>query len=401
MLIHWRLSGFYFYYFAFVGVASPYFGQYLQHLGFTALEIALLVSQMQLMRIVAPNLWGWLADHRLPRLAIIRLTAVLAALAVLTFYAVSGFWAWWFALGTMAFFWSASLPLFEGLTLDKLKASNGDYSRIRLWGSVGFIVAVSTAGWLLDRLPITSIRGMLLGMLVGVMAFALLVRDPLARHRTSSGSPLWPVLKTRRVAALLTACFAMSAAHGAFYLFFSIYLAGLGYSQTSIGLLWSLGVVAEIVVFLYMRALFGRFSTRYILVACFAAAVLRFLLTAWCAEIVGLLILAQLLHALTFGAFHAAAIQAINRWFPSGCQARGQALYSSLSFGAGGLLGGLLAGSIWDAAGGSVAYTTSALFALLGGMLIFSGIAPGDDDHSSQPGAGGRTSPGNCIPDDN
>ena len=385
MLTTWRLSGFYFFYFAFVGVSSPYFGQYLQHLGFSAFDIALLVSQMQVMRIVAPNLWGWLADHGGRRLGIIRLSSVMASLVVVSFYFVSGFWGWWVALGAMSFFWSASLPLFESLTLDKLKVLGGDYSRVRLWGSVGFIVTVSSAGWLLDRLPIDSIRGMLLAMLVGIMIFALLARDPFARHAAPIRQPLWPVLKTRRVAALLGACFAMSAAHGAFYLFFSIYLAGLGYSQTAIGLLWSLGVLAEIGVFVYMAPIFRCFSTRDILLACFAAAVLRFLLTAWCAEWLFCLIFAQLLHALSFGACHSAAIQSVNRWFPAGCQGRGQALYSSLSFGAGGLLGGLIAGAIWDAAGGAIAYTTSAGFAVLGGGLVMAGIASADDQVSDRP----------------
>jgi PPP family 3-phenylpropionic acid transporter len=393
----WRLSGFYFFYFAFVGVSSPYFGQYLQHLGFSAFEIALLISQMQLMRIVAPNVWGWLADHGGQRLGIIRLSSALAILAVTSFYFVAGFWAWWIALGAMAFFWSASLPLFESLTLDKLSRHGGDYSRVRLWGSVGFIVTVSGAGWLLDRLPLDSIRGMLLAMLVGIMAFAWLARDPFAQRPAARREPLWPVLRSPRVAALLAACFAMSAAHGAYYLFFSIYLAGLGYSQTAIGLLWSLGVLAEIGVFLFMAPLFRRFSTRHILLACFAAAVLRFLLIAWSADVLVLLILAQLMHALSFGAFHSASIQSVNRWFPASCQARGQALYSSLSFGAGGLLGGLVAGALWDAAGGPVAFTVSAGFALLGGGLVLAGIARADDAGPEAPPLAGLS----ILPDDN
>ena len=400
MLTTWRLSGFYFFYFAFVGVASPYLAQYLQQLGFSAFEIAVLVSQMQLMRIIAPNLWGWLADHGGRRLSIIRLTSWLSLLAVVSFYFVSGFWAWWIAIGAMAFFWSASLPLFEGVTLDQIKANGGDYSRIRLWGSVGFIVTVSAAGWLLDRLPLDSIRGMLLALLFGLLVFALLVRDPFAPHPSADREPLWPVLRSRRVGTLLAACFAMSAAHGAFYLFFSIYLAGLGYSQTAIGLLWSLGVVAEIVVFIFMAPLFRRFSIRSILLACFAAAVVRFLLTAWAAEWLLLLILAQLLHALTFGAFHSAAIQSVNCWFPVGCQARGQALYSSLSFGAGGLLGGIIAGAIWDVAGGPVAYTVSAFFALLGGLLVLQGISRADELVGDDPAVlSGRIAP--VLPEEN
>ena len=226
---------------------------------------------------------------------------------------------------------------------------------------------------------------MLLVMLIGILVFSMLTRDPFSHQASLIRVPLWPVLKSRRVAALLASCFSMSAAHGAFYLFFSIYLAGLGYSQTAIGLLWSLGVVAEIGVFLFMGPIFRRFSTRDILLACFVAATLRFLLTAWCAEWLFGLIIAQLLHALSFGACHSVAIQSVNRWFPAGCQGRGQALYSSVSFGAGGLVGGVIAGAIWDQAGGAIVYTTSAGFALLGGILVVVGIYVADDAAPGNP----------------
>lgn len=391
----WRLSGFYFFYFAFVGVSSPYFAQYLQTLGFRAFEIALLISQMQLMRIVAPNVWGWLADHGGSRLSIIRLTAAMAALSVTGFYFIGGFWAWWGVLGVMGFFWSASLPLFEALTLDRLKQSGGDYSRVRLWGSVGFIVAVAGAGWLLDRLPIEHIRAMMLAMLIGILGFALLASDPPLPHASGGRVTLWPVLRSRKVATLLLACFTMSAAHGAFYLFFSIYLAGHGYSQTAIGILWSVGVLAEIGVFLFGGPYLRRYSTRAILLACFVSAALRFSVTALAPENIWLIVFAQALHALSFGAYHSTAIQAVQRWFPVGCQGRGQALYSSLSFGAGGLLGGLLAGAIWEGGGGGTAYLVSAAIAILGGLLVTIGIGVEDDVESTARG------PETLVLDDN
>lgn len=374
MFTTWRLSGYYFFYFAFVGVSSPYFGQYLQRLGFSAFEIALLISQMQLMRIVAPNLWGWIADHGGQRLSIIRLSAAMAILAVGSFYFVAGFWAWWIALGAMAFFWSASLPLYESLTLDKLKEAGGDYSRVRLWGSVGFIVAVSGAGWLLDRLPIDSIRGMLVAMLIGILLFALLTRDPFAQRPRPARSPIWPVLRSPRVAALLGACFAMSAAHGTFYLFFSIYLAGLGYSQTAIGLLWSLGVLAEIGVFMAMPRLLRHVSLRSVLLASFALAVVRFLLIGWTADSPFLLLFAQLLHGATFGAYHAGAVAVLTRWFAPQQQARMQGLYGSLSFGAGGMIGGLISGESWGSLGAGMTYTLAAFFAACGWVLIWRGL---------------------------
>jgi len=129
-------------------------------------------------------------------------------------------------------------------------------------------------------------------------------------------------------------------------------------------------VIAEIGVFFFMARLLRRFSLRQVLLASFAAAVLRFLLIGWGVDSLSVLLGAQLLHGLTFGAYHAAAIAAINRWFPGRCQARGQALYSSLSFGAGGLLGGLVSGWTWDGLGNAATFGIGALFAVCGLVLV-------------------------------
>ena len=142
--------------------------------------------------------------------------------------------------------------------------------------------------------------------------------------------PVATVIRQVHVKALFAACFAMSAAHGALYVFYSIHLSDHHYSKLLVGCLWSLGVLAEIVVFFFMVGLLHRFGLRTILLVSFAAAAVRFLMIGWGVEWLPVIVLAQLLHGLTFGAYHAAAIAAVNRWFPGRCQARGQALYCLL-----------------------------------------------------------------------
>ena len=136
-------------------------------------------------------------------------------------------------------------------------------------------------------------------------------------------------------------------------------------------MLWSLGVVAEIVVFLLMPRISQYFSLRAILLFSFAAAVLRFLLMGWGVQSVAVMVFVQLLHGLTFGAYHASAIAAVNRWFSGKSQGRGQALYSSLTFGAGGLLGALISGWTWDDWGAGWTFSLGAIFALFGFLLIW------------------------------
>ena len=370
-LPYWRLSGYYFFYFAFIGAFSPYFGLYLQSLNFSAWDIGLLMSQMQLMRLFGPNLWGWLADRFGWRVNIIRLAGVIGLAGFTAFFWLEKLPGMLVAMAVLAFFWSAALPLVETLTFDHLREERGRYSRIRLWGSIGFIVAVMLTGAVLDLAPPVSVLWVCWGILLGILVLAAALPEaPLVVHERT-GQSIGEILRQPRVAALMAACFAMSAAHGAFYVFYSIHLAGNGYSKTEVGALWSLGVLAEIVVFMLMVRLSRRFTLRTILLASFAAAVVRFLLMGWGVESVAIMIVVQLMHGLTFGAYHASAIAAVNQWFPGRAQARGQALYSSLSFGAGGLLGALISGRTWDDWGAGWSFTLGSVFALLGFLLVW------------------------------
>lgn len=384
-LPYWRLSGYYFFHFAYIGAFLPYFSLYLLSIGFSAWDIGLLMSLMNVMRLFSPGIWGWLADHSGRRVPIIRLAGLVGLAGFTAFFWLRGFGGMMLVMGALTFFWSAALPLVEALAFNHLREAGGQYGRIRLWGSIGFILAVLGTGALLDCVPINQVLLVCWLLLVGNFGLALTLPEaaPVVRHGGQPGLPR--LLRHRPVQALFAASFVMAAAHGVFYIFFSIHLAGFGYSKGAVGFLWMLGVLAEILIFLMMPWLLRRFSLRRILLACFAAAILRFLLIGWCAEWVVLVVLAQLLHALTFGAHHAASVAAVNAWFSGRAQARGQAFYSSLSFGAGGLLGGLIGGWMWESAGASWSFSVSALFALAGVLLIAFGV-PGNSGLSSETG---------------
>lgn len=386
---YWRLSGYYFFHFAFIGAFLPYFGLYLQSIGFSAWDIGVLMSLMNVMRLFSPALSGWLADGCGRRVIIVRLAALVSLAGFSFFFWLHGFAAMVLAMAILSFFWSAALPLVEALTFSHLREAGSKYGRIRLWGSVGFIVAVLGTGAWLDMRPVSSLLSLICLLLAAHLALALTVPEaaPLPCAKDQPG--LRTLLGQRRIQAMLAASFVMAAAHGAFYIFLSIHLAQKGYGKGQVGVLWTLGVLAEIVLFLLMPRLMRIFSLRWILLGCFAAAVLRFLLIGWCADWFLLIVLAQLLHALTFGAHHAASIAAISRWFTGGTQARGQALYSSFSFGAGGLLGGLIAGGMWDAMGAGWVFTVSAVFALCGFLLILFGVRLADTFDTSGTGMAG------------
>jgi len=283
-----------------------------------------------------------------------------------------------FAMAVLFFFWSATLPLVESLTFDHLHSRQNSYSRIRLWGSIGFILAVMGTGILLDYFLPSSVLWVCWIFLVGVLIVAVTLpespRQSLLSSQEEEEQSFWATITQPKVKVLIAACVAMSAAHGAFYVFYSIHLAEYGYSKMAIGYLWSLGVITEIAVFMMMNRLSQRFSLRIILLVSFWAAILRFLLIGWCASSVTIMVFASLMHGLTFASIHTAAIAAIYAWFPSSSRGRGQALYSSMSFGAGGLIGVLISGLAWDLWGAPWTFTIGSGFAFCGLCLIFFGL---------------------------
>ncbi|HMV18244.1 MAG TPA: MFS transporter [Zoogloea sp.] len=376
MIPYWRLSGYYFFYFAFVGAFSPYFSLYLQSIGRSAAQIALLMSLLSVMRLVAPNLWGWLADRLGARVPIVRLSAVLSLAGFAGFLMTESPVGLFASMAVLAFFWSAALPLVEALTFSHLGAHASRYGSIRVWGSVGFILAVLGLGYVLDGAPIRTLLWITLGLLGGILVYAAVLPEGAAPAHSMNPASLGEVLRRREVRALLTACFFMSAAHGALYVFYSVHLVQLGHHKTLVGWMWTLGVVAEIAVFMAMPQILRRYSLRGILLFSFAVAVVRFLLIGWGANSLAVLILAQIGHGATFGAYHAAGVAAINRWFGPQLQARGQALYGSVSFGAGGMVGGVVSGYTWDSIGAGWTYTLGSAFALMGLAVLLAGWRP-------------------------
>jgi len=371
-----RLSAWYFWYFAFIGAFLPYFALYLQSIGLSAGHIAVLMSLGQLMRLLAPLLWSWLADSGGRRVRIVVVSTAAAFASFSAVFLTQDFVGLLIGMAILHFFWSASLPLVEALTLGHLAAHPERYGRIRLWGSIGFIVTVLGVGLLLDAAPIRSQLWVCWGLLLATLVSALTLTEVKA-HTGQVAGPILDVLRQRKVVFLLGAGLLMTAAHGALYVFYSIHLVAQGYGKTLVGLLWTLGVVAEIVIFLYMPRISKLVSLRQILMACFALAVLRFLLIGWAVEFIGVLVFAQLLHGASFGAHHAATMAALNRWFVAGQQARAQALYGSVAYGAGGLGGALLAGALWDAAGAGITFSAASALALCGLILVWRGV-PGD-----------------------
>lgn len=325
---------------------------------------------LQVMRIFSPNLWGWQADRTGKRIAIVRMAALMSILAYVGVFFGRQFYWLLFVMTLMSFFWSACLPLVEATTLSHLDGRIGRYGQIRSWGSVGFIVAVVALGQILDHAPIRFLLLAVFGFLIGILFFSWIIPETDRLQHEADSVPVKAILKKGEVIALFSSCLLMAAAHGPYYTFFSIYLVSHGYLKSSVGWLWALGVMCEIGVFFMMPAIMQRFSLKAILAFSLACAVLRFALIGRYVDSLLLIITAQVLHAATFGAHHAASMAAVHHFFRGKHQARGQSFYTSLAYGVGGTLGALGGGYVWEMLEPQSAFSVASLFALAGLFIL-------------------------------
>ncbi len=356
---------FFFAYYGYIGVFSPYASLYFSAKGMTAVEIGILMSLMQVMRIFGPNLWGWVADRQQQRVRVLRITALAASTAFCGIFAGQTFTQFLVVMIAVNAFTSAQVPLSEALMLSEMQGDLTHYGRLRLWGSVGFIAAAVLAGPLLDRYGIRTMLWIALGLLLLVLGASMRMREPVGVQATQEPQSALALLRRRDVAAFFVSTFLMIAAHASLYVFYSLYLAQIGYSNTMIGLMWSLGVIVEIAFFFYQAPIFRRYGVRNLMLASLLIAVVRFLIIGMGAESLVLLLIAQVLHAATFGAHHSASIATLQRWFSGPLQARGQALFTSISYGLGGTLGGFLLGELWDTFGPKSVYLMAAALSLM------------------------------------
>lgn len=372
---YWRLSGFYFFYFASLGVLIPFWSLYLKSLGYNSLAIGSLVAILPATKLVAPYIWGWLADHTRRSMLIIRGTSVLALLSFLLVFINQQLWWLAFSMVLFSFFWNAVLPQFEAITLNHLGNDAHRYSMIRLWGSLGFIFIVVLIGDLLQHYDIDLVPVVVLISFVCISLSSFFVPEKLNIPHIDNVS-IWPVIKQPKVLAFLVVCFLMLCSHGPYYTFYTIYLEEQGYSSHMIGVLWAVGVLAEVIIFLLMHRLLPVFGARKLLIVTLMLTTIRWLIIGFFVNDLTMLFVAQLIHAFSFGVFHSVGISLVHEYFTGSHQGRGQALYSSTSYGAGVAVGSLVSGMVWDQWGAAALFLFAACCTVLAMAIVWRFIQP-------------------------
>ena len=371
-----RLSSFYFFFFATLGAFVPYWSVYLKSLNFSPAEIGELMAIVMASKLVAPYFLGWLSDHFQKSLIIIKIALLLSVITFSGVFIAQSYWWLVLIMVMFGFAWNATLPLFEALTLNHLQGDTHHYSLIRLWGSVGFIILVASLPFFIAENEISRLPYIVLALLIANGLSTFFIKDKSNNTQQVTAIKITPVLKKPVVLALLIACAFQAISHGAYYTFFSIYLEEHGYSRNMTGWMWAVGVLAEVGLFLIMHRLLHRFSASWLFTVALFITAIRWVILALWVDTLSVLIFSQLLHAASFGLFHAASIYLIHDLFPGRLQMRGQALYAGISFGLGGSLGNLLSGYTWESMGSTGTFFLSAVLALIGAIIAFIYVRP-------------------------
>ncbi len=364
------LSASYFIYYGILGIFIPYMGMFLDHRGFNSIDIGYLLAILTVTKVFGPQLWASFADKTGRQAGIIRLGAALSCGCVMLLPFVNHFWWLAFSLGLFSMFWTAILPQLEVLTLNSIKKQISRYSQIRLWGSIGYIALVMLTGYLIEWLSADVLPWAVLSLLLGFLLFFAPIRQPAADSNDRDiSTSFWRSTLTPTFIAFFISALLLQMSFAPFYVFFTLYLENLNYSGMQTGIFISLGVLAEIFIFMVAGRLIVEYGIRTILTVALLLTGFRWWVTGYYADVWWILAIVQVMHAASFGLTHAASMQFIQHYFKAGQQSRGQALYVGGAFGAGGALGALLAGFLWqNGAGAAQTFNFAAVAALLAAL---------------------------------
>lgn len=363
-----RLAAFYAASFLVVGIQLPFWPVWLSGRGFDAHGIAAVFAAALWAKVALIPAIGALADRAGHR----RGMMIALAAASLAFYAAllpaAGFWPILWLCVAAGVAQSALMPLGDSMTLAAVRDDGLDYGRIRLWGSVSFIVAAVASGMILaaarDLTPRNAVLWLVLGGIVLVLAAC--VGMPATTIRSSSMAR-WTALgrfaADRQFWLFVAAASALQSSHQLYYGFGTLYWRRLGFSDAVIGCLWAEGVLAEIVLFWAGGRLAARIGPLGLMALSGIAGIVRWGLAGILPGLFAVAAL-QLLHALTFGAAHLGAMLYLSRAVPPSAAASAQTLYAAISSGLGSGLVMLVAGALYARYGGHAYLFMAALSAL-------------------------------------
>ncbi len=345
---YYRISFVYFAYFCVVGALTPYWSLYLDYLKFDPAAIGIIVAIPMFTKVIAPNIWGWLADTSGRRLLVARLGAAGSFLCFAGMLGNENTLIFILLIAAYSFFWNAIHAQFEVVTLGYLGDKPERYSHVRLWGTVGFIVVVIGLGKAFDSISVSYLPVIILSFL-GLIFLSTLTLPKLKNTSNKKALGTFLVLiKEKPIYLFLVVLFLIQFSLGIYHAFFSLYMEQHGYSRTAIGLFWAVGASAEVLLFIFVPKLIRQFTLFKLIVVTIAFTMLRWMLTCFLANNLPIMVFAQCIHAFTFGMTHVVAIEFVRQKFGEQNQGQGQAFYNAVGFGAANALGSVVGGLFFE-----------------------------------------------------
>jgi len=352
-------------YYAAFGVFMPYWSAHLAGLGLAATAIGGVLAIFNTVRIVSPLIGGGWVDRAAERKWVLVAGAVLAGVTALCAGLARSPWAIAVSIALYSLAFTATLPALDTVVLERLGADRSQYGRLRLWGSIGFVVMVLSVGALIPRVGDVVIPvALVLGHAVAVLTFLTLPK--VGGHRGPSvrtGGGFAGILADGPTRVLLLIAFLQIASFGAFNGFYTIFLRHYGYPERLISLYWAAGVVAEIGLFWLSPRILARVPLDRLLVLSIGITVVRWAVVAAVPESVAWNAVAQLSHAACFGLFQACSVVLAARFAPPGAAGRSQALLAAAGSGVGGIVGSLVAGALYERVSPAAAFLGGVAFA--------------------------------------
>ncbi|MFH0997554.1 MAG: MFS transporter [Pseudomonadota bacterium] len=358
----------YFLYFGVMGVYLPYFNLYLYHINLSGFQIGVLSALRSVLLVLFPVLWGMLAD-RLQARRVIYVSCNIASAMLWSLYLCTTRFEW-LVIITFGYgiFFSPIISFLEAITMDVLGKDKQRYGQTRAWGSVAFIAVVIIVGGAIDAYPVGIILPLILaGGLIQSMVSLGVPSVRTARLKGLSGGG--GNLMSQKSIVFLSCAFLMLLSHGAYYGFFSIHLEKLGFGKSFIGISWAVASAAEIIVMIHSGRLFKRFSLETVMVFSFSIAALRWFLLSF-VDSGPVILITQVLHAFTYGAFHMASILFVDALSSEASKTLGQAVNNAVSYGLGLMAGFFLSGYLYETIGSHALFMTSGWIALSGGVIM-------------------------------
>lgn len=384
-----RLAGFYFAYFAMVGVIIPYWPVWLQSRGLGAVEIGIVLAAARWISVGTTPFIAQIADRRgeLKRLLLVLMIGVVAGYTANSFS--YGFWP---ILGIMvctAVFNSAVMPVGESLTMMHASRGHIDYGRVRLWGSVSFIMTAFLGGELLSSGEPDVVIWAIIACGAGTVAAILFMPDTRSEPIPRQRGDFRRLIRHPTLLLFLGTAALLSSSHAVLYAFGTIHWRAAGIDDRIIGLLWAEGVIAEILLFVVGGAFMRRIRPADAMLLAAAGGVLRWIVLGYTTDTTALFAV-QGLHGLTFGAAHLGAMSFVARAAPDGFTATVQSLYNALGMGAAAALAIMLSGPLYEAVGAQAFYLMSVL-SFAGGVAALVLRRRWDGRQIALPSAGSAT----------